>query len=157
MVPKIMEIGAKKLVGIRSVMTLGKDATPQLWQGFMPRRGEVADRIDDRYLCVRAYRETGPVMFDPHTEFEKWAAVEVAARREIPAGMEPLSIAAGRYAVFEHHGPASTFGETMGVIFGVWLPSSGYDLDHREHFEVLEADYRPDDPDAREEIWVPLK
>lgn len=157
MVPKIVEIDAKKLVGIRSLMSLGKDATPQLWQGFMPRRGEVANRIDDRYLCVRSYQEMGPMMFDVHTEFQKWAAVEVSAHGTIPQGMEPLSISAGRYAVFEHRGPASTFGETMGYIFGVWLPSSGYELDHREHFEVLEVDYRPHNPDAREAVWVPLK
>jgi AraC family transcriptional regulator len=155
--PQILKVTAKKLIGLRAVMSLEQDATPQMWQAFMPRRKSVKNHVGADYLCVRSYRETGPKMFDPHTEFEKWAAVEVSDFSEVPEGMEALSIPGGRYAVFEHHGPATTFGDTMRYIFGSWLPSSKYMLDHRPHFEVLQGGYNPSDPDAREEVWVPLK
>jgi AraC family transcriptional regulator len=56
----------------------------------------------------------------------------------------------------EHHGPATDV-STFEYIFARWLPASGYALDGRPHFEVLPADYRPLDPDAREEIWIPVR
>ncbi|MEO0528391.1 MAG: GyrI-like domain-containing protein, partial [Bacteroidota bacterium] len=73
-----------------------------------------------------------------------------------PMGMETYTISGGTYAVFVHKGPASTFGNTMGYIFNVWMPKSGYRLDGREHFEILTETYRPNDPDAKEEVWVPV-
>jgi AraC family transcriptional regulator len=45
----------------------------------------------------------------------------------------------------------------MGYIFGEWLPNSSYELDTREHFEILSEGYRPDDRDAEEEIWIPIR
>jgi AraC family transcriptional regulator len=59
--------------------------------------------------------------------------------------------------VFIHIGQASTFPKTMQYIFGSWLPESEYTLDSREHFEVLPAQYDPRDPDAREDVWIPIK
>jgi AraC family transcriptional regulator len=71
--------------------------------------------------------------------------------------MDRHRLRGGRYAVVVHEGPASTFAETMRYIFVTWLPASGYQLDQREHFEVLTKDYDPTSPDAREEVWVPIK
>ncbi|WP_419659877.1 GyrI-like domain-containing protein [Desulfosarcina variabilis] len=45
----------------------------------------------------------------------------------------------------------------MQHIFGQWLPNASYSLDNREHFEILPAGYSPVDPNATEEIWVPVK
>jgi AraC family transcriptional regulator len=43
-------------------------------------------------------------------------------------------------------------------IFREWLPNSNkYELDSREHFEVLPPDYDAQDPDAREQFWIPVK
>lgn len=42
-------------------------------------------------------------------------------------------------------------------IFGTWLPASGYVLDDRPHFEVLGPGYRPDDPEAEEDIFIPIR
>ncbi len=137
-------------------MSLAADTTPELWRTFMPRRYEVEGRTRDDYWCLRIYDALGPDMFAPATELEKWAAVTVRSHDSIPQGMEAYTLQGGRYAVFEHRGPASTFPDTMRHIFASWLPASGYELDHREHFEVLEEGYDPTDPDAREEIWVPI-
>jgi len=60
-------------------------------------------------------------------------------------------------AMFLYRGPASAFGQVIGQIFGQWLPNSGYSLDDRPHFEVLPKGYRMDDPNAEEEIWIPIK
>ena len=87
----------------------------------------------------------------------KWAAVEVEDYSGKIEGMEEFYLSGGKYAVFEHKGPASSFGEIFGYIFGVWLPGSEYTLDEREHFEILKEDYNPHDPNAEEEIWIPIK
>ena len=93
---------------------------------------------------------------DPDTVFEKWAAVEVTDFSAVPAGMAPYELADGLYAVFPHHGPASAFAQVAQHIFGVWLPASAYRLDSRDHFEVFGDAYWPFDPEATEEIWIPI-
>jgi AraC family transcriptional regulator len=88
----------------------------------------------------------------------KWAAVKVAGESEIPDGMERLIIPEGKYAVFQHKGPMLKFIENIMHIFNEWLPNSEFELDNRPHFELLPANYHgPMDPNAEEEIWVPIK
>ena len=154
--PRIVELAPKWIVGMRETMTLATDATPQLWQRFMPRRFEVEHRTSDEYISLRIYAGTGVEMFAPDTEYEKWAAVEVAEPGILPKGMARHRLDGGTYAVFRHTGPASAAPATFTHIFGVWLPPSGYMLADREHFEVLPEGYDPMDPDAEEDIWVPV-
>lgn len=157
MTPRIVDLDARHIVGVWGRMSPAEDDTPRLWRTFMPRRGEVRHRADDLYLSVRIYDTLDPRMFEPDTLVEKWAAVAVDEVDEVPAGMDRHRLRGGRYAVFVHEGPASTFAETMRFIFATWLPASGYQLDQREHFEVLTEDYDPTSPNAREEVWVPIK
>jgi AraC family transcriptional regulator len=72
-------------------------------------------------------------------------------------GMESLILRGGKYAVFLHQGPANAFQSAFQHIFGNWLPNSEFDLDSREQFEILPPGYRPDDPNAEEEGWIPVK
>ncbi|NDI33200.1 GyrI-like domain-containing protein [Chengkuizengella sediminis] len=71
--------------------------------------------------------------------------------------MKSYVLKGGKYAVIIHNGPASTFLRTLQYILETWLPSSEYELDNREHFERLSQDYSPTDPNATEEVWVPIK
>ena len=91
------------------------------------------------------------------TEFEKWAVVEVSRAESLPDGMETYKLQGGLYAVFLHEGPASMAPKTLQYIFSKWLPQSGYEVDGREHFEVLREGYDPQDPGAREFIWIPIR
>lgn len=94
--------------------------------------------------------------FSPDTLFEKWAAVEVSSFSDLPHHMDTYSLEGGLYAVFVHQGPAHEAARTMHSIFGQWLPQSEYSLDNREYFEILPENYSPVDPDASEEIWIPV-
>ena len=136
-------------------MSLSINMTRELWQQFMPRRSEVKNRITADFISMQNYREGWN--FSPTTIFEKWATVEVSSFDEVPPKMETYLLEGGDYAVFVHQGPASEAAKTMQYIFGQWLPESKYDLDNREHFEILPEGYNPIDPQAREEIWVPIK
>lgn len=157
MEPRIELLEPKMLVGMRVQMSLAADKTVQLWRGFMPRRHEIQGKLTTNVVNMQVYERPPFPLFSPDTLFEKWAAVEVTDHSEVPAQMEPYTLTGGTYAVFVHNGPASSFPKTLQYIYGTWLPASGYELDHREHFEVLGEGYRPDDPEAQEEVWIPIK
>ena len=143
------------LVGMRRAMSQAADATSELWRAFRPRANEVQHRATDEMISMRIYPGSARDVYDSHASFWRWAAVEVTSHGDIPDGMEPYTMGGGRYAVFKHHGPATDLG-TFRHIFGEWLPESGYQLAHREHFELLPPGYDPRDPDATEEIWIPV-
>ena len=147
------------MIGIHDRITLQHNTTAQLWGAFGPRLAEIKDRVSPNLFAIQVYDDGVDVRtFTPETEFEMWAAVAVPDGAPVPAGMEALAIPAGRYAVFIHRGPARTFQATTSrYIFQEWLPVSGYTLDARPHFQVMAPGYRPDDPEAEEEIWVPIK
>lgn len=162
MEPEIVNLSTKQLVGMRASMTLATDSTFQLWQSFMPRRSEISNRLGDVLFSMQIFAESMTYSsFTAETEFEKWAAVEVREREQqqtqVPEGMEPHRLVGGLYAVFMHYGPASTFRQTLEKFYVDWLPESEYDTDKREHFEILQPGYRPDDLNAEEEVWIPVK
>lgn len=154
--PSIRQLPAKTLVGLAMRMQLTADLTPSLWRSFMPRRGEVAHVVGQDFYSVQVYPATYFSRFDPTRFFEKWAAVEVAAVDALPEGMACFTIPAGSYAVFHHQGPGGD-PSIFQYIFGTWLPTSGYALADRPHFELLPPDYQATSPDASEEIWVPIQ
>ena len=156
--PEIRQIEPRKLVGMRETMSLTVDKTFELFRSFGPRTKEIQDRVSSNTYCARIYRGGIDMeSFTPNTVFEKWAAVEVSNFENVPAGLEPLIIPAGAYAVFVHKGPASTFFQTSEPLFRKWLETSDFELDERPHFEILGVGYRPDNQDAEEEIWFPVR
>ncbi len=141
-------------------MSLSRDSTGNLWQALMPRRGEIENRLPDRYFSMRIYKKSGmsiEEMFSPQTSFDKWAAVEVAEFGSVPDGLEKYVLCGGNYAVFLHRGPAREFPNTMRYIFLEWLPASPFELDDREHFEVLPEKWSPADEAAEELIYIPIR
>ncbi len=156
--PRIVEGAERLLTGLRMETTVSENRAFELWSSFRPRVREIRDRKDDRFYSVQHFsRDFSLSTFTGDTRFDKWAAVEVTACREVPPAMETLTLPGGTYAVFIHRGPARDFHRTFQYIFGHWLPYSGYRLDARPQFEIMEADYRPDDPGAREEVWIPVR
>lgn len=152
---KIVELGPKKFIGAWMMMSLSDNKTPDLWRQFMPKRGEIKNRVSGDFISLQNYGENWD--FSPDKPFKKWALVEVSTVADMPANMEAYDLQGGKYAVFTHHGPASEASITMRHIFTEWLPASGYMLDNRDHFEVLPEGYNPMEPHATEEIWIPVK
>lgn len=153
MMARIENLQEKKLIGMSKEMSFNNDKTFELWNGFMKRHHDIKNRIDSSFISMNIYNKE----HTPDTVFKKWAVVEVEDFNEVPDEMFSYTLQKGLYAVFLHKGPASTFHLTQQYIFETWLPSSQYELDYREHFEVLKENYRPDDPNAEEEIWMPIK
>lgn len=158
MKPDIVTIPTKKLIGMYRRMALASGETASLWREFMPRRNEIKNRVDSKYYSMNVYDED---MDFSHvtaaTEITKWAAVEVSEFEDVPVGMSRYIMKAGRYAVFIHKGPAKDFEKTWNYIHFEWLPNSEYVLDNREHYEILDEGYDPNDTNAQEQVWVPIK
>lgn len=156
MEPRITLLPAKKLVGKSIRTTLRQNQTVALWQSFMPLRKHI-HTISPSLYAVHVYDSVLTDAFMPETPFDKWAAVEVAPDTPVPEQLQALLLPEGLYAVFIHKGLSSDFPRTMAQIYSEWLPQSEYALDHRPHFEVMLPGYSPTDPDAEEEVWVPVR
>jgi AraC family transcriptional regulator len=158
MKPEIKISPEKKLAGIRMMMTFSDNKTGELWRSFMPRRKELLNRVSDDLYSLQVYDpDMDFAKSEVNKPFEKWAAAEVADFNSIPAGMESYILPQGLYAVFQYKGAASSASETFRYIFEKWLPASGYHHDNRPHFEILGEEYKNDDPESEEEIWIPVR
>ncbi|MEP5611614.1 MAG: GyrI-like domain-containing protein [Cyclobacteriaceae bacterium] len=156
--PKIVEVDDRTLIAARMPMSLLENRTRELWQGFRSRVTEIENRVGSDFFSIQHYPDNfNMANFRPDTVFEKLAGIEVEKRILIPNGMESYTLVGGKYAVFTHHGPAAEAAKTFQHIYGVWMPKSSYEPDSRDQFEILGPDYRPDDPKAKEQVWIPIK
>ncbi len=155
--PVIQTLHQTQLIGRQLPMSYLDNRTAELWRGFMPNLGKVEGRLNTDLYSVEVY----PGMeyfqrFDPNRYFQKWAAVPVVSGSIVPDGFESLILPKGLYAVFDYRGSMGPVPEFYRWIFTEWIPASEYVLDNRPHFAVMDKEYRKDDPDAREKIWIPL-
>lgn len=155
---KIVTIPAKKLVGMNIRTSLSDNRTFKLWSTFKPRVREITNRKNSDFYSIQIFDGDLAIdKFTPQTVFEKWAAVEVDSFEQVPDGLKTFTIPAGRYALFIHKGLPEMFPKTSQYIFEEWLPSSGFELDNRPHLEIMDKNYRPDDQQAEEQVWIPVK
>ena len=154
--PVIRNWAGKKMIGLCRSMSFAENETPELWRAFMPRRNEIQNAIGTELYSIQSYPLSFFNPFNPNTTFEKWAAKEVNDFSRVPDGMETLIIPEGDYAVFIYRGDAKNASSFFQYIFSNWLPSSGYILDTRPHFEVLGEKYKHDDEASEEEVWIPI-
>lgn len=157
MTPRIETLLPKKLAGKHRSMSLAQDKTRELWRDFMTARNDIPKRIGTVFYSMQVHTPGYFDDFNPLRSFEKWACAEVSDFDALPAGMEGFTLPGGLYAVFLHKGAAPTAARTFQYIFGIWLPNSGYTLDHRPHFEMIGEKYKNDDPESEEEIWIPVR
>ena len=155
MLPKIITLTEKKLIGKRIRMSLADNKTFMLWQSFMPRRKEIKSNVTDLLFSMQVFSEPLNVG-DLSQQFDKWAAVEVTDFNIVPDEMETYILSGGLYAVFLYKG-LSTDTQIFHYIFGTWIPNSEYVLDNRPNFEILGEKYKNNDPNSEEEIWIPIK
>jgi len=156
--PRFETIAAKRLIGMCKPMSFAHNTTAALWQAFMPRRQEVTGAVSHNLYSLQAYPADFWQQPDMNATFEKYALVEVNEDATAPDGMQMFTLQGGLYAVFFYKGhPAHHAPQVFGYIFNQWLPSSGYILDDRPHFEVLGEKYNNTSPESEEEIWIPVR
>lgn len=156
--PKIRVLAQKILIGKKLEMSYFNNRTVELWRSFMPRRKEIQNQVGSELYSMQIYNGVFSIQnFNPNDTFTKWAALEVTDFEQIPEGMEHYTLKGGLYAVFTHKGSSLDFQRTFQYIFEVWLPYSDYQIDDREHFELLGEKYKNESPDSEEEVWIPIK
>lgn len=157
--PKAVEVEPVKVVGMRCETTLHDNVVPQLWQRFMPRVPEIHNAV----LSGRGFGicETENTIFTMNgdAKFTEMAALEVTAFGKLPQGMVAKEMPGGKYMRFTHRGTLATLGMTFDYIWGTWLMVSGYELDHREDYEVYDQQrfLGYDHPDSELDIYIPVK
>ncbi len=156
MTPRIEVLSEKKLIGKHMTMSLTQNKTGELWKTFIPRIGEITNRITDDLISLQVYKPAYFFEFNPSNEFEKWASVEVSNFDNVPYDLESFTLKGGLYAVFNYKG-SSLDNHIFQFIFETWLPGSDYYLDNRPHFEVLGKKYKNNDPSSEEDIWIPIQ
>ncbi len=154
--PKIEILLEKKLLGKRITMSLSDNKTGELWRNFMPQKNQIKNNVGNQLYSIQIYDSLYFEKFSPHTNFEKWAAIEVTNFDFIPNEMETYILTGGLYAVFLYKG-LSTDTKIFEYIYGTWIPNSAYYLDNKPHFEILGEKYKNNDPNSEEEIWIPIK
>lgn len=149
--PIIIEISGKKLVGMHdAILQSEKHKIGQLWQRFMPKKQNIVNNVDSTHIAAQDY----DLPNDLDKPFKIWAAVEVSNFETIPEGMSKLNIPAGLYAVFTLKG--MDIGGLYQDIMTTWLPNSGYGIDSRPHFQVMDERYKNGSPDSEEDIYLPI-
>ncbi len=152
---RIEILSEKKLIGQRMKMSFEENKTFELWRSFMSRRYEIKNNLTTDLFSMQVYDDVAYFQsFNPSAIFEKWAAIEVSDFENIPEGMESYVLTGGKYAIFQQKGHSTAI---FQYIFASWLPNSGYELDNREHFELLGEKYKHNDPSSEEDIWIPIK
>ena len=152
----IIEQAETIIIGIQANMSLAADNTSALFRGFMPRNREISDGTNQPLFLIKVYPPNYFTAFNPNTIFTKWLGIKNSSIENIPEGFDTIIIAAGKYAVFHYKG-LNTDHSIFNYIFQDWLPQSGYQLDERPHFDLLDERYKNNDPESEEELWIPIK
>lgn len=153
---KIVNFPGIRLAALEGKMSFRDDLTPTLWRAFAMIRRHFPERFSTTQYSVSLYPARFFLDFSADRSFLKWAAAPMTGDTDPPGALKWLDIPPGRYAVFEYRGAAEGGASFFEYIFKEWLPQSGFILDTRPHFEILPPDYRPDDIDATEWVYIPV-
>jgi AraC family transcriptional regulator len=116
---------------------------PALWAEFLPRIEEVPNRIEiGGYGVIRQTPERSE-------ELEYWAAVPVSDwSSPLSKGLCRVSVPAGRYAQFVHHGRVSEVNLTVDYVYSSWLLRSGMRHTYGCDLEFYGHEYIPDSEES---------
>jgi len=155
--PRIEILKEKKLVGKQLKMNMINNRTFELWKSFMPFKKLIQNQVSTDLISMQIYDKSFDFnKFNPSIEFVKWAALEVSNFEKIPENLETYILKGGLYAVFHYVGSNEFATEIFNYIFNIWIPQSEYNIDQREHFEILGEKYKNNDSNSEEEIWIPI-
>jgi len=152
--PNIKEFSERKIIGITTtILKHEQHKIRELWQQFMPRKHDIQSLSSQELIAMQIFNleENGT----PREAFEIWACAEVMDFDTIPNHMKAYTIPSGTYAIFPHKGMDA--GSTYQNIMSEWLPTSGYEIDNRPHFQVMGEKYKNGSADSEEDFYVPVR
>ncbi len=93
----------------------------------------------------------------PEEELRSDAAVVVPEGTELPEGLAPMTIPAGRFASCLHVGPYELLAKTWGDFYGGWFPGSGEEISGEHFMEMYHNAMDAAPEDLKTELLIPLK
>jgi AraC family transcriptional regulator len=152
--PKIENLPPMRLAGLNQHYTAATlSGIPDQWQRFQPFIQAMADGAPGDAFAV-----VGRIV-DDHDGFDYFSAIPLAPGAEVLPGLTQMTLPAARYARVRHLGHISQLRATCAAIFEDWLPTSGYDADHKwfSFLEYYGPDFNPQTGLGTVEIWLALK
>jgi AraC family transcriptional regulator len=152
MEPKIVEVNAKKYVGMKYFGDNKNNEILQLWIDHFQKLAEIKNNPNPEisYGISDDFQDG---------KFSYVACVEVTSFDNVPDGMVTKETPAGKYAVFTHKGKFDTLMQTYKNIHDAWKP----ELDPAEKFrdgawiELYDKRFKYDSDDSEMDIYVPIK
>jgi AraC family transcriptional regulator len=151
---------------MRSVGPYGPTQIPALWTklfGWAQARGLVTPDVVSLGISYDDPNITPP-------EKCRYDACIVVPSGLVPSGLVPPDLSpdpeitvkdvpGGKYAVSKYVGTAAEIGKAWGQMLSTWLPSSGYQMDERDCFELYRGRFYLDQAKGIFEcdICVPVK
>jgi predicted transcriptional regulator YdeE len=122
---------------------------PKQWQRFVPHLGKIPGAVGNSSYGV-VWRTK------PDFSFDYLCGVEMQSTDKLPAGFTQVTIAAQRYAVFDHRENVSTIGKTIDTIWTKWVTDCGLKIAQTPCFERYTEEFNPQTGMGGIEIWVPI-
>jgi AraC family transcriptional regulator len=155
---RVETIPSKKLLGFMAEISMLTNTTPLLWKNLMPRQKEIINRVGSNFYSMQIYHSKLELStFTPQTRFQNWAMLEVSTFENLQTDMKTHTLVGGMYAVFDYKGTPANMESFARKVFGEIIPQSKYEVDEREHFQLLGEKYKRDSEDSEEEFWIPIK
>lgn len=152
---RIEEVPHLHFSGRKKMVSLADNNITELWKEFMTTLGKYNLIKSQDYYSIQNYQENLH-MLNSESQFELIAAIKENDQSKTIPDLGSYETQAGKYAVFLHSGMHQDFFKTHSFIMEQWLPSSKFTLSHRPHFQHMFPDYNVNDPQAEEEIFIPV-
>ena len=116
-------IKEKKLIGKHTRMSFANNTTFDLWRSLMPRRKEITNNINSELISLEVFDDVSFFSaFNPNTEFNKWACIEVKDYNIVKGGRwdsEPYYLQTGACQFYPVDASNSFVGFRYVVFIGV--------------------------------------
>jgi AraC family transcriptional regulator len=160
MEPKYVTFPGKRVVGLAEAFPM--DASPEigkLWGRFVEacQRNDALDLSVSFGVCICEHPTVPKKAGDAFVYMASVVDKETENENHVPAEMIRYDIPAGRYAVFTHKGPISTFPHTVKYVWGTWVAENRTSL--REgcpDFELYDHRFDPEREDSEVDIFIPV-
>jgi AraC family transcriptional regulator len=158
--PEVVECPERFLIGTSiefdSHFILGSSCHLKIvphWADFKARIHEIPYRSNQERIGAVVSTE-----LDLRNEqLTYFSGVEVDQVENVPEKMLTLKLQKGLYARFESSTLSEKNGHLMDYIYGIWLPSSGYQRAPGYDYEIFDHRYVVTDPKSVSNFFVPIE
>ena len=152
MIPEIREMQTRTIIGRNLLLPLYSREVFALWKEFRTEQMK-AGLIDVELYSIQEFAE-----WPPKTTIMHWSGIEKQDTVKYPEEWQECVLQGGAYAFALFKGDSEEFPAMLKDIIVSWIPTTDYEYDpSRLQFQVMPHDYKLDDPNAEEQVWIPVR